>query len=288
MRALTVARQVITEFGRVNGTILAAAIAYYTLLSIFPLILGLIALVGLIIGNPETQRRLVADVAGLFPGSDQLIQSTIRQVVQGRGTAGIVATLGLVWSASGVFSGISQALDRIWKVPESRNLALNTVLAIGLVFAVGLIFVASLVLSAGLRLAENLDLPLLGVSLGAVPFLFDLVGLVLPLLITFGIFAAIYRFIPNIRLTWPQVWPGALLASLLFEASKQAFAWYLSSFAHYNAVYGSIGAVIALLTWSYYAAIVLLLGAELNAVLSDQTPTLTGATVTDRPLSAEA
>src|SRR5260370_754238 len=84
----------------------------------------------------------------------------------------------------------------------------GTILAIGLVLAVGVIFVASLVLSAVLRLAENLDLPLLGISVGLVPLLFALIGLILPFLIAFGIFAAIYRFIPNIRLTWHQVWPG--------------------------------------------------------------------------------
>jgi membrane protein len=272
MKALSVARQVISEFGRVNGTILAAAIAYYTLLSIFPLILGLLAIVGMVISDPETQGKLIADVAGLFPGSEQLIQSTILEVVDGRQTAGIVATIVLIWSASGVFGGISQALDRIWKVPQSRNVVLNAVLAVGLVFAVALIFVASLVLSAGLRIAQNLNLPLLGISLGSVPFLFALIGFVVPFLLSFGIFAGIYGFVPNVHLTWQQVWPGALLASLLFEVSKQAFAWYLSSFANYNAVYGSIGAVIALATWAYYAAIVLLLGAQLNAVLSIRLP----------------
>src|SRR5439155_20436877 len=88
-----------------------------------------------------------------------------------------------------------------------------------------------------------------------------------PLLITFAIFLLLYRWVPNVTVAWTCAWPGALLAAVLFEASKQLFAFYLSSFAHLNAVYGSIGAVIALVTWAYYSAIVLLLGAEFDVAL---------------------
>ena len=72
---------------------------------------------------------------------------------------------------------------------------------------------------------------------------------------------------PNVKLAWRCAWPGALLAAILFEASKQLFAFYLSRFAHLNAVYGSIGAVVAMVTWAYYVAIVLILGAEFNVAV---------------------
>lgn len=272
MRAFLVARKVFEDFGRHDGPLLAAAIAYYTLLSIFPLILGLIALLGLIVSDPSTRTEFIAAVASLFPGAEPLIQSTVFQVVEGRGTAGAIATIGLIWSASGVFGGISRALDIIWHVPQSRNVVVNSLLGVGLVFGVGIIFVVSLLLSAGLRVVHDSSLPWLGIPLGSIPLLFGLIGFVVPFAITFGIFAGIYKFVPNARLTWQQVWPGALLASVLFELSKQLFAWYLATFANYNAVYGSIGAVIALVTWAYYVAIVLLLGAEVNATISPPGP----------------
>jgi membrane protein len=268
MKTISIIRETIASFGRDRGTLLAASIAYYTLLSIFPMILGLLAIAGVIFDDPATRERFVTGVASLFPGSESLIVSTIDDVVSGRGSAGLVATLGLLWSASGVFSTVAVALNTIWRVPSERNPIASAVLAVALVFGVGLIFGLSLLLSTALAIVANLRVPLLGVSLADVPLLIALFGLALPLLMTFAVFAFIYRFIPNRWLGWSVVWPGAVLASFLFEVGKQVFVWYLSSVAHLNAVYGSIGAVIAMVVWSYYAAIILLIGAEFNATLA--------------------
>ena len=264
---VAVARETIVAFSRHNATILAAAIAYYTLLSIFPLVLGLLALLGAVVSDPAARAQIVRGVAELFPGADQLIETTVDAVVKGRGTAGIVATAGLIWSAGGVFGALSQALDRVWQAPHIRGFFESAALSIGLVFAVGLIFIFSLALSTALELAIQLRLPLLGISLAALPLLVPVLGIALPLLITFAIFLLLYRWVPNVTVAWSCAWPGALLAAVLFEASKQLFAYYLSTFAHLNAVYGSIGAVIALVTWAYYVAIVLLLGAEFDVAL---------------------
>lgn len=166
-------------------------------------------------------RQIVAAIVSAFPGSEQLILATVNQVVQGRGAAGIIATLGLIWSASGVFGALTPALDTIWHVSHP-------------------------------------------------PLLFALLELVFPYFIAFAIFAMIYWVMPHVQLRWPSVWPGALLASVLFEISKQLFVWYISTFAQYNTVYGSIGAVIILLSWAFYLGIVVLLGAELNAVLTQR------------------
>jgi membrane protein len=267
MRVYRIARETVEAFIRHNGTTLAAAIAYYTLLSIFPLILGLLAIIGTVVSDPAAREDLVSSIAGLFPGAGDLIQTTVTEVVRGRGTAGIVATLGLIWSASGVFGAMNLALDRVWQAPTYRSLPASVGLSIALVFAVGIIFVASLALSAAVQLATQLQLPVLGFSLSDLPLLVALIGVVLPFLVTFGIFVLIYRFVPNVRLAWSCAWPGALLASILFEVAKQAFAFYLSTFAHLNSVYGPIGAVIALITWAFFAANVLILGAEFNATL---------------------
>src|SRR5712692_6176441 len=174
MKIVLLIRDTIAAFGRHDGTILAAAIAYYTLLSVFPLVLGLVALLGLVISDPARRGDLVASIANLFPGANDLIQQTVSDVVRGRQAAGMVATAGLLWSASGVFGGISRALDRIWGVQEWRHVVLSALLAIGLVLAVGVIFVLSLALSAALRLAESANLPILGISLGSLPLLFPL------------------------------------------------------------------------------------------------------------------
>lgn len=265
---VAVARETFAAFTRDKGTTLAAAIAYYTLLSIFPLLLGLLAVLGAVVSAPDTRAQLITAVAALFPGAGDLIAGTVQDVVDGRGAAGLVATLGLLWAARGAFEAITQALDRVWQTQQERGFLLGAALSVGMVLAVALIFIASLLLSAGLQFALKFQFPILGISLSALPLLVPLLGLAVPLLITYAIFAGLYKFGPNRAVPWGCAWPGALLASVLFELSKQAFALYLSSFAHFNAVYGSIGAVVALLTWAYYVAIVLLVGAEFNAVLA--------------------
>jgi membrane protein len=269
VKAFLLARRTIESFGRNYGTLLAAAIAYYALLSVFPLILGLIALLGVFFTDPSVRQSFVSSMANLFPGSEPLIEQTVTQVMAGRGPAGIVATLGLIWAASGVFSSFSVAMDRIWTVEETRNPILAAVHAVALVLAVALIFLVSLFLSTGLRVAADLGVRVVGMAPSALPYLVTIFGIAVPLAITFAIICLIYALTPNRALVWSQIWPGALIAAIFFEIGKQLFAWYLSTFANYNAVYGSVGAVIALVTWVYYAAIVLLLGAQLNAMLSE-------------------
>jgi membrane protein len=267
MRVLPVARQVFRAFIAHQGWLLAAAIAYYTLLSVFPLVLGLVAVLGAFLSDPTAQAEFVAAIAGLFPGSGPLIQETVGQVVAGSGTAGFVATIGLILAATGVFVGVSQSLDIVWEAPRTRSVLGATLLAVALVLAVGLIFVVSLVLSAVARVVQNASVPGAPGTLATISLVVRVVDLIAPFVLAFGVFAGIYKFVPNVHLRWEQVWPGALFASVLFELSKQIFGWFLATFANYNAVYGSIAAVIALVTWAFVVAIILILGAELNAVL---------------------
>jgi membrane protein len=162
-------------------------------------------------------------------------------------------------------------------VTERRGFVKEAATAVGLVLMVGLVFIASLALSTGLRLAADVVVPGTGSTIGSLPLIFPIVGLVLPYAVAFGLFTFIYKIVPHRHMTWRQVWPGAMVASILFEIGKQLFAWYLSTFANFSLVYGSIGAVIALVTWSYYAAIVLLVGAVLNAVLTRQSANAAGS-----------
>ncbi|HEX5415084.1 MAG TPA: YihY/virulence factor BrkB family protein [Chloroflexota bacterium] len=268
MKIVRIIRAVIDKYNRDNGNLLAASLAYYTLFSIFPLILGLVAIAGFLVPSNGARDNLIHAIAQQFPGSSSLIESTIQQIIEGRGAAGIVATLGLIWGASGVFSALTVSLDRIVGAWQPRGFVGSTLLALSLVFGVGLLFVASLVVSTILRIAFTTRLPVVGITLNDVPVLYAVVGLALPLLITFLAFAFLYHFVPSVHLEWNNIWPGALLAAVAFELAKQVFVLYLGSFAQFNAVYGSIGAVIILLTWAYYAAIVILVGAEFNVVLN--------------------
>ncbi|HUX87444.1 MAG TPA: YihY/virulence factor BrkB family protein, partial [Chloroflexota bacterium] len=238
------------------------------LLSVFPLILGIVAIFGFVFNDPAVRAQFINSVAALFPDSANLVESTIEQIVRGRGAASVVAVVSLIWFGSGVFGAIAQALDVIWQVPRERGLIQSAVLGVVMVLGVGVVFLAVLVLSAALSVAASFQIPFLGWSLANIPFLFAFLSLILPWVVTFVIFAVVYKYVPNTSLSWKDAWPGAVLASVLIEVSQQLFVWYLRNFAAFNAVYGSIGTVIVFLTWADYAAIVLLIGAEFNATLA--------------------
>jgi membrane protein len=256
----------------------ASVIAYATLLSLFPMLLALLALVGNIIADPTTQAGLIAGVASVFPGADDLIQQTVASVIKNRGSATLFATLTLLWSASGVFSAMNRNLNAVWKVPKERGLIESSVLAVFMVVVVALVFLVSLVLSTVLGFARQFTLPFVGLAPLSAPGVYPLLALALPALTTVGLFTLIYRFIPNTAVKWSFAVPGGITAGLLFELGKQLFAFYLSSFAHFDAVYGSIGAVIALLTWAYYSSGILLFGCEIShaaAILAISLPVTT-------------
>lgn len=268
MRTITLIRETIAELGHARGSLLASSIAYYALLSLFPMILGLLAILGVVVRAPSARAQIVRGIAAAFPGSETFIVLTIDQLARGSESAGIVATLGLLWSASGVFAAITTALDTIWRVPHRRTLLQSSVIAIALVFGVALIFVVSLVLSAALTLAAEARLPLFNVPLASLPLLLPLTSVILPFVFTIAVLSLLYRFVPNLPLGWNAAWPGAVLASALLDVGKEVFVWYLTRFAHLNAVYGPIGTVIGLVTWAYYAALIVLIGAAFNAALT--------------------
>ena len=272
MKVFALAKETVAKFSQDNGNILAAALAYYTLFSIFPLILGLVAIAGFAVPQNGARDHFIQAIASQFPGSDAFIETTVRQVIQGRGAAGIIATIGLIWSASGVFGALTLSLDRITGSRQPRGFVGSTLLALGLVFGVGALFIFSLVVSALLGIAFSTRLPVVGLSLSEIPALYPLVAFVVPMVVTFFALGFLYHFVPSEHMPWNDVWPGAIIAATAFEVAKQLFAIYLGTIANFNAVYGSIGAVIGLLTWAYYASIVVLIGAEFNVVLSRRLP----------------
>lgn len=245
---------------------MAAGIAYYALFSLFPLLLGLIAILGLLIESAEVQERLLEMASQVFPASAEVVAQNMKGVVASRGAIGILSLVGLLWSATAIFAAIRRSLNRAWDVERERPFLKQKLVELGMVTGVGLLFLVSMGATAFFRVALQF-LPLQLQSLEDGPW-WEIAVTLFPLVFSFIIFALVYRFVPNAKVTWGDVWPGALLAAVLFEAGKNIFAWYLANFANYSLVYGSLGAVIAFLFWSYLSALILLLGAELAAEYS--------------------
>jgi membrane protein len=254
----------------------AAAISYYVLFSLFPLVIFSVGILGLVLEDKELQEDLVDAIMDNIPlsqdeGRDD-VTSTLEEVAGSR--SGAIGTLGLIflaWSASSMFGVIRSSLNHVFHVQAPRPLVLQKLLDLGIVLAFAPFFIGSVVATSALRLARSAseDLHFLGdlpESMGAAWWL---ASTALPIAISFLAFFFVYWLIPARRTPARYVLPGALLAAVLFEVVKVGFSIYLENFASYNVVFGSLGAVVAFLFWVYLSANILLLGAEFVSELPD-------------------
>ncbi len=258
-RAATHLRQLaqrsIAEYFEDRCAQLAASISYYALFAVFPLAILLVAAFGLVIGDEAARSRvvdLVLENVPLREGSGRRdIEQALQDVTGSAGAFGVVGVLGLIFSASGVMAAIRNGLNRAWDLEDRRPPLQGKLIDVLLVLGIGLAAAASLVIT----LLERL-----------VPSLGDIAGpaaSILPVLLSFSVFAFLYRFVPVTEVRFRDLWPGALVAALGYEAAKIGFSLYLQGFSNYSAVYGSIAAVIVFLVFLFIASNVFLLGAEI-------------------------
>ena len=270
--ALLLFRRTAQEFAADRCTQLAAAVAYYVLFSIFPLAILLVSISGLLLTDDRLRADVVDEIFLALPlsegeGRDNL-ESAVDGIATGFSLIGLVAILGLVWSATMMMGAIRQALNQVWGVPHRYPLLKGKLLDLTLVFSVGVLISASISATVLLQVARNLSdglsdaLGPLGVGAGGAV---EVLAILVPLLISFGTFAALYKYVPRVRTHFRHVWPGALLAAVLFELLKNGFAIYLRFFGDYDAIYGSLGAVVIFLFFVYLSAVAMLIGAEMAA-----------------------
>lgn len=245
-------------FGGGEVPIRAAALAFYTLVSIFPLVLFLFFLANNGIEVDGARETLSSNLNQVVPQVAAPIEDAAEAGLRARGPIGLLSALGLLWSASGMFNVLSLTMNRIWgAVPRSfwrrRAVALFSVLLI-----VGL-FLVSIALSA---LATWLALPEVGRP-GWV-WLNRLLGMGFAVLV----FALVYRSLPNRKVDLGAAFSGALVGALLWEAAKLVFGWFVASgLNRYGMIYGSLASVIVLVIWLYLTAFSLYFGAAFGAVI---------------------
>jgi len=246
--------------GNHDATQRAAGVAYYAILSIFPLLLGLIALFGFFLPSVNLQDELLKFVGNNIPGAIDILRQNIMSIMRLRSTLGVLSIVGLFWSASAMFGAISLAINRAWDIRRDRPFYIRKASELGMAFGTGFLFLLSLGASAiisVLRRVLNLpaaDLIIVNVGSRLVAFLLML-----------AVFLLLYKLIPNTKTYWRYIWPGALLAAVLFEIARTLFIFYLENFANYQLIYGSIASIIVLLVWIYYSAFIMILGAEFTS-----------------------
>jgi len=264
-------KQAVNEFLADNCTHLSAAISYYILLSLFPLALAAITILGYFSRSPDMGARVTQAIADLLPVSGQVVSATIQGVAQGWGTAGAIAIVGLLWSGMGFFGAVRKSLNTAWGIKQPRPFLRERLMEFLMMLGLGALLIISLGLTAAFKIIQAANISIFGHLLSN-GLLWHAIVIITSVAITFVGFLFLYKFVPNTRVRWRHVWVGALVAALLLEIAKNVFIWSVGHFATYNLVYGSVGTIIALMVWSYISAMILLFCAKLISAFTKMSP----------------
>ena len=280
-----VMRRTVREFRADNVTDWAAALTYYGVLAIFPALIALVSILGLI--GTSALQPLIANLGRLAPGSvHQILASAIQNLQRSRGAAGILFVVGIagaVWSASGYVAAFMRASNAIYDIDEGRPvwITLPVRVAVTLVLLVLLVISASAVVLTG-GVAGQIG-KLLGIGATAVS-VWDVVKWPVLLLIVSFMCSILYWASPNVRhpgFRW--LTPGGVFAVAVWVLASGAFALYVANFSSYNKTYGALAGVIIFLVWLWISNLALLFGAELNAEIEREHHIEAGHPADDEP-----
>jgi membrane protein len=266
-------KRTLAEYGEVKTARLAAALAYYAVFSISPLLLVAISIAGLVFGEDAAQGRVVGQIEGAVGrGTAELIQTMLAATRdEASGTIAILIGLAtLLLGASALFGHLQDALNTIWKAQPPKGAGIGAVIkkrlvSITMVGLVGLLIILSLLLTTGLSVLNELfaDLPPASI------YLYHLINL----LVTFGfitlLFAILFKFLPDLDIEWRNVWLGAAFTAILFLVGTYLISFYLGR-AGPGSVYGAAGSLVVLLLWIYYLAQIFFFGAQLTYVYTSE------------------
>jgi membrane protein len=247
----------------------AAAISYYVLFSIFPLMIFTVGILGLFLRDEGLQQDVVDEIMANFPlsqdeGRDDVAEA-LESVAQDQvGAVGIFGLVTLAWSSSALLGVIRSSLNDVYEVKTPRPPAIQKLLDLGGVLVLAPFFLGSIVATSVLRFAKRAseDADFVGRLAEGFGFAWWVASIALPILLSCIAFFLVYWLMPARRVRPIHILPGAIIAAFLFEATKVGFNVYLENFTSYDVIFGSLGAVVAFLFWVYLSANILLLGAE--------------------------
>jgi membrane protein len=242
-----------------DSSITVAAIAYFSLLALFPIILLSISIASFNLGFLLDQQRIIKELEFIAPALGQLVGQNIDEIIQTRGPITGVAFVGLIWSASTIFYTLTHTLNKIWgnnrnrPIWKRRGLAILFVLTLAGPTLILASFASSMIANLRTWLPDQI-IPIGNAISFAVAFLLDI-----------ALFFVIYILLPRGTSTWREILLGAIGAGLLWELAKKAFLYFVSTYISIsNLVYGSVAAIIAFLVWAYLSGLIFLFGAYLS------------------------
>ena len=252
---------------------MGAALSYYTIFSIAPLLVIAIAIAGFVFGEKAVQGQIMNEITGLVGAESARAVQTMIQSAH-KPAHGVIATIIgvvlLLLGASGVFSEMQTALNLIWKVDVNAktgiwNMIRQRFLSFGMVLGIGFLLLVSLMLSAALAATSKYLEGYLHVPAAV----FNVFDFVFSLFVIAGLMAMIFKLLPDVKIPWSDVWIGGIVTAVLFTIGKFLIGFYIGKSITMSA-YGAAGSVVIILAWIYYSAQLLYFGAEFTYVYSNQ------------------
>jgi membrane protein len=268
-RRLGILVEAFTNFNEARAGEAAASMAYYTLFSLFPLLLALIYIGSFFLESERVQVQVLDLVRTVIPVSPGLIIDNIQEVLEIRASFGIIGAMGLIWAGSAAFMILFRNINRAWQRAEPMGVIKSRLWAVAFIVAVVVLLIVIRFASAIINL-----LPELAEIIGREGYLREtplwlVISNGVPLLLTFLLFFSLYYWIPNTKVRGNEAFWAALVAALGLEITTNAFTWFLSTgLVQYRVVYGSLGTMIALLFWIYLNNVIILFCAHLSAAIA--------------------
>lgn len=266
--ALTVIRSTLESFSQSGAPEAAASISYYAIFSLFPLLILLITIGSYFLASDDAVKQLISMILNAIPVSRSLIERNIEIMLAQRGAISLIGLLALLWSGTGVFTMLVVNINRSFSRNIRPNFIRARLSALAMVVALTVLLGLAFFSKAFFSLLPRLTIPAIeGFDL-LNSLLWKIMSIFVPWLLIFAVFLGLYRFLPNTVVFWRNAFWGALVAASLWEIATGAFTWYLGSgMARYEIVYGSLGAVVALMFYIYLTSWIALFGAHLAAAI---------------------
>jgi membrane protein len=264
-KRLDILKDALGTFAETRASQSAASLAYYAFFSLFPLLLVLISGGSYFLNSQQVFQDVTQFVQRAIPVSTQLINENLQQVLDIRGTVGIISLLTLLWSASGAFTNLAYSINLAWPQASRRNFLEKRLVGLGMIAGLSGLLILSLALDWIINLA-----PFMNAANASIPGLslwrfFSSLGSWLTIVL---LFLVLYRWVPTSDVHWSATLWGALTTSIIWKLATSGFNWYLrSGFGRYQLVYGSLGAIVALLFLIFIVSTITLFGAHLSAAI---------------------
>jgi membrane protein len=272
--ALSLLKTTLFEWLDDQAPTLGAALAYYTVFSLAPLLVITIAIAGLVFGGEAAQGQIFDQLRGLVGDASSKAMEQIVQSASAEPKAGVVATVigfvTLLFGASGVFGQLQASLNIIWGVQPKPGRGIlgiirDRILSFGFILVVGFLLLVSLLLTAAIAfVGQQFEAMIPGMEA-----LIQLVNSILSLVVITLLFAMMFKILPDANIRWRDVWIGAFITALLFTLGKLALGFYLGR-SGVASSYGAAGSLIVLLLWVYYSSQIVFFGAELTQVYANR------------------